>query len=211
MRLESVNIGRAETISHGDRSFVSGIRKTPATGPVEIVIEGILDDAIVATEHHGGADQAIYAYSADDYDWWAERSARDYFPGLFGENLTIRDMPSDMRIGDRLLIGEVILEATAPRIPCSTFAARMQDSSFGIAFRDAERPGVYFRVLNGGEVAAGDTVTFIENEESDVTILDLFRFYYARHHEAEALRRLLEAPLAERMRVKVEGRLAAIA
>ena len=211
MRLESVNIGRAETISHGDRSFVSGIRKYPAEGPVEIASEGVRGDAIVATEHHGGADQAIYAYSADDYDWWAEKTGGDYFPGLFGENLTIRDMSSNLRIGDRLLIGEVVLEATAPRIPCSTFAARMQDSSFGIAFREAERPGVYFRVLNEGQVAAGDAVTFIENEESDVTILDVFRFYYAQRHDADALRRLLEAPLAERMRAKVESKLATLA
>jgi MOSC domain-containing protein YiiM len=210
MRLESVNIGRSETISHGDRSFVTGICKHPVEGPVDIASEGIRGDAIVATEHHGGADQAIYAYSADDYDWWAERTARDYSPGLFGENLTIRDMPSDMRIGDRLLIGEVVLEATAPRIPCSTLAARMLDSSFGTTFREAERPGVYFRVLNEGEVAAGDTVTFIENEESDVTILDLFRFYYAKRHDADTLRRLLESPMAERMRIKVESRLAAL-
>lgn len=211
MRLESVNIGQRETISHGDRSYVTGISKYPAAGTVAIAAEGISGDSIVATEHHGGADQAIYAYSADDYDWWAERAGREFFPGLFGENLTIRDMPSDMRVGDRLLIGEVVLEATAPRIPCSTFAARMQDSSFGMAFREAERPGVYFRVLNGGEVAAGDSVTFIETEESDVTILELFRFHYARQHDPDALRRLLEAPLAARMRAKVEGKLAAIA
>jgi MOSC domain-containing protein YiiM len=210
MRLESVNIGRSEKISHGDKSFVTGICKHPAEGAVRIGREGVAGDAIVATQHHGGADQAIYAYSADDYDWWVERTGREFFPGLFGENLTIRDMPSDMRIGDRLLIGEVVLEATAPRIPCGTFAARMQDSSFGLAFREAERPGIYFRVLNEGEVAAGDTVTFIENEESDVTILELFHFYYARRHDAEALRRLLEAPLAERMRAKVESKLAGL-
>ena len=89
-------------------------------------------------------------------------------------------------------------------------AVSMLKASFGIAFREAERPGVYFRVLNGGEVAAGDSVTFIETEESDVTILELFRFSYARQHDADALRRLLEAPLAERMRAKVEGKLAAL-
>lgn len=211
MRLESVNSGQATTVSHGERSFVSGICKQPLEGPVEIATYGIPGDAIVAKEHHGGADQAIYAYSADDYDWWAERTARDYFPGMFGENLTIRDMPSDMRIGDRLLIGDVVLEATAPRIPCSTFTARMQDSSFGLAFRNAERPGIYFRVLNEGEVSPGDSVTFIENEESDVTILDLFRFHYATQHDVETLRRFLAAPLAERMRAKVEGKLAALA
>jgi MOSC domain-containing protein YiiM len=191
--------------------MVTGICKYPVEGPVRLTREGIPADAIVATEHHGGVDQAVYAYSADDYDWWSQHTGRNMSPGLFGENLTIRDMPSDMRIGDRLLIGEVVLEATAPRIPCDTFAARMQDSGFGMAFRKAERPGIYFRVLNEGEVSAGDAVTFVENDDSDVTVLDLFHFYYALRHEADMLRRLLDAPLAERFRHKVETKLAALA
>ena len=210
MRIESINIGRAETVAHGDKSVVSGICKYPVQGPVQVAREGIPGDAIVATEHHGGPDQAIYAYSADDYDWWTERTGRDFAPGIFGENLTIRDMPSNMRIGDRLLAGELVLEATAPRIPCSTFAARMQDSSFGLAFRKAERPGIYFRVLNEGEIASGDNVTSIENDDSEVTILDLFHFYYAHRHDAETLRRFLDAPLAARMRGKVESKLATL-
>jgi MOSC domain-containing protein YiiM len=119
-------------------------------------------------------------------------------------------LPSDMNIGDRLLIGEVVLEATAPRIPCSTFAARMQDSQFGLAFRKAERPGIYFRVLNGGEVAVGHAVTFVANYSSDVSILDLFRFNYALQHDTEKLRRFLEAPLAVRFRAKVEAKLASL-
>jgi MOSC domain-containing protein YiiM len=119
-------------------------------------------------------------------------------------------LPSDMNIGDRLLIGEVVLEATAPRIPCSTFAARMQDSQFGLAFRKAERPGIYFRVLNGGEVAVGHAVTVVANDSSDVSILDLFRFNYALQHDAGTLRRFLEAPLAVRFRAKVEAKLASL-
>ena len=210
MRLESINIGREETISHGGKSMVSGICKYPADGPVQITADGVPGDAIIATEHHGGADQAIYAYSADDYDWWAENSEHDFFPGLFGENLTIRDLPSNMRIGDRLLIGEVVLEATCARIPCSTFATRMKDPEFGMAFRRAEKPGVYFRVLNEGEVCAGDAVTFIESGEHDVTVLDLFRFYYSLQHDADTLRRYLEAPVAERFREKIETKLAAL-
>ena len=211
MRLHSVNVGRAETIEHSGKSRLTGICKYPAEGPVRLARNGVAMDTIVATEHHGGADQAVYAYSADDYDWWAHETGREMSPGLFGENLTIGAMPSDMRIGDRLLIGEVVLEATAPRIPCDTFATRMQDSSFGMVFRTAERPGIYFRVLNEGEVSAGDAVTFIENEDSDVTILDLFRFYYSLWHEPAELQRLLDAPLAERARHKVEGKLANLA
>lgn len=208
MRIESINVGRVETIGHRGKSFETGICKRPVTGPVRLTVDGIPGDAIIATEHHGGVDQAVYAYSADDYDWWAQTTGREYFPGLFGENLTIRDMPSDMAVGDRLLIGEVVLEATAARIPCSTFAARMQDSGFGMAFRKAERPGIYFRVLNEGEVCAGDTVTYVETGDADVSVLDLYRYAFATQHDAAMLRRFLKAPIAERVRVSIESKLA---
>jgi MOSC domain-containing protein YiiM len=210
MRLESINVGREEQLSHRGELITTGICKYPTGGPVWINADGIPGDVIAATKHHGGVDQAIYAYSADDYEWWAQETDHEFFPGLFGENLTIRDLPSDMRIGDRLLIGEVVLEATAARIPCSTLAARMQDSGFGMAFRRAERPGIYFRVLNEGEVSVGDAVTLVENAEHDVTVVDLFRFYYALRHDAATLQRYLEAPLAERFRAKIEHALAAL-
>lgn len=210
MYLESINVGQVETIRHGQKSFTTGICKYPVEGAVCIEEAGVRGDNIVSESHHGGPDQAVYAYSAEDYDWWASALGRELSPGLLGENLTIRGLPSDMNIGDRLLIGEVVLEATAPRIPCSTFAARMQDSEFGLVFRKAERPGIYFRVLNGGEVAVGHAVTFVANDSSDVSILDLFRFNYALQHDTEKLRRFLEAPLAVRFRAKVEAKLASL-
>ena len=211
MRLESINVGRAETISLGNKSHHTGICKHPVDGPVVVTSSGIDNDAIIATKHHGGPDQAVYAYSADDYDWWAAETGRDYFPGLFGENLTIRDLPTDMNVGDRLLIGEVVLEATAPRIPCDTLATRMQDRGFGMAFRQAARPGIYFRVLNEGEIRRGDAVTLVESTEHDVSILDLFRYKYRLNHAVDDLQRLLEAPIAERMRVDIEKTLDTLA
>lgn len=210
MRLESINAGRVETISHGNRTFETGIRKRPVDSPVFVSSLGIEGDSIVSTEHHGGPDQAIYAYSADDYDWWANETGRDVYPGLFGENLTIRDLPTDMRVGDRLLIGEVVLEATAPRIPCDTFAAHMEDRSFGMTFRMAERPGTYFRVLNEGRAQAGDAVTLVESDGHEVSILDLFRYKYSLSHDPDNLRRMLEAPIAERMRAHIEKTLTAL-
>ena len=210
MRIESVNVARTETIEHGRKSMATGICKRPVTDRVAVTTEGIAGDAIIATKHHGGPDQAIYAYSADDYDWWAETTGRVYPPGIFGENLTIRDLPSDLQIGDRLLIGEVVLEATAPRIPCDTLSVRMQDKGFGMAFRRAERPGIYFRVLNEGEIRAGDSVTLVESNSCDVTVLDLFRHRFSLKHDAEELRRYLDAPLASRVRAEVEADLAAL-
>jgi len=83
----------------------------------------------------------------------------------------------------------------------------MDESKFGMAFRKAERPGIYFRVLNGGEIAVGNTVTYVTNDSSDVSILELFRFNYALQHDEETLRRFLASPLAIRFRMKVEARL----
>ncbi len=207
MRVVSVNVGREESIEHGKRTFRTGIRKRPADGAVYIGSDSVAGDTISDKEHHGGADQVVYAYSADDYEWWSEQLGRELAPGTFGDNLTIEGLPTDMNVGDRLLIGDVLLEATAPRIPCSTLAAQMQDSGFGMAFRKAERPGIYFRVLNEGDISAGDAVTFIENPTPVVSILQLYRLAYDLRPDPAALESYLEAPLAERLRASIEEKL----
>ena len=209
MRVSSINVGRDETLEHGSRTFRTGIRKRPADGPVYVGSDAVAGDTVCDKKHHGGADQVVYAYSEDDYGWWSEQLGRELPPGSFGDNLTIRGLPSDMNVGDRLLIGDVLLEATAPRIPCATLAAQMQDSGFGMAFRKAERPGIYFRVLNEGEVSAGDAVTYIENPAPVVSILDLYRLAYDLSPDPAALERYLDAPLAARVRASIEEKLAA--
>jgi MOSC domain-containing protein YiiM len=206
----SVNAGRAESIRHGDKVYESGIRKVPTSGATRVTELGLEGDAVVDTTHHGGVDQAIYVYRTEDYDWWSSESGRDFAPGIFGENLTISGLPANLYVGDRLLIGDVVLEATSARIPCSTLAAAMGDSGFGLAFRHAKRPGVYFRVLNEGAVSSGDTVTMVESENSEVSILDLFHFAYQTSHDADELRRFLQAPIAERVRSKVTRALDAL-
>ncbi len=210
VRISSVNIGRAETLSYRLRSRVTGILKRPVDHPVMITEDGLAGDEILNQKHHGGKDQAVYAYSADDYAWWAAQTGRSFEPGLFGENLTVERLPSDLCVGDRLIINDVVLEATAARIPCATLAARLRDSGFGMTFRKAERPGIYFRVLDSGTVRAGDEGTLLDSGAGNVTVRELFRFSYEKRHDAAQLRRMLEAPLAERLRIKVEAALAAM-
>lgn len=207
IQIVSVNIGKAETVSHGARSMTTGICKRPAAGPVAVGELGLQGDEVLDTKHHGGKDQAVYAYRLEDYEWWSAEAGLEFEPGLFGENLTISGLPGDMVIGDRLLVGDVVLEATSARIPCATLAARVHDSGFGMAFRKAERPGIYFRVLNPGTLAAGDAVEMVECGSTSVTVLDLFRFAYETSHDADKLRRMLDAPIAERIRAKVEAAL----
>lgn len=204
MQIASVNLGSAEIIEYDGRRKTTGICKQPVSDKVEVTQLGLKGDHVHDAKHHGGIDQAVYAYSTEDYEWWATETGREFTPGLFGENLTIKGMPSNMYVGDRLLIGDLVLEATSPRIPCGTLATRMADRGFGNAFRKAERPGVYFRVLNSATVARGDSVTMVEGDAVTVTMLDLFRFAYQTSHDAEQLLRFLDAPIAERVRAKIE-------
>ncbi len=205
MRLTSVNIGPIRLMQVGNRQVDSGIDKRPAADGVRVTAAGLEGDEQADPRFHGGPDQAVYLYSAEDYTWWSTELGRELSPGLFGENLTIEGLPGDLFIGDRLIIGRVVLEVTGPRLPCSKLSAVMQDDGFGQTFVEAERPGAYCRVLNEGQVSVGDTVSLVTG--SDVAVRDLFRLNYEGSPAAESLERVLAVPLAERLRDKFSGRL----
>jgi MOSC domain-containing protein YiiM len=208
MRLISINIGEEQPLAHAKASGKTGIFKQPAQVPVMIITLGIQGDTICDTENHGGPDQALYVYGVPDYEWWARELGRPLAPGTFGENLTVAGLESaDLCVGDRFHIGQVILEVTAPRIPCITLARRMDDPSFPKRFLAAERPGVYCRVLCQGSVQAGDVVRHEPYTGERVTARALVRSYITPPGLAE-LQRQLEAPLAVRARLAKEGQLA---
>jgi MOSC domain-containing protein YiiM len=210
MRVVSINVGSASSLRHGQREFLTGIDKQAVARAVQVGESGLESDVIVDTVHHGGTDQAVYAYGAEDYAWWARELGRRLPFGTFGDNLTIAGLPADLNAGDRLLVGDVILEATAPRIPCSTLAAQMSDSNFGLSFRAAERPGVYCRVLNPGELRPDDPVTLVENPEPSVSMLELFRAWFEPSPDPALLRRIVSAPVAERARERFRKKLEAV-
>jgi MOSC domain-containing protein YiiM len=209
MQLLSVNVGQKSTIQIAGKSGETGIFKQPVETPVLITTFGLENDAIVDVQNHGGVDQAVYVYSDDDYRWWAETLGRTLAPGTFGENLTISDLPTaDLQIGDRLRVGAALLEITAPRIPCSTLAARMGDPAFVKRFRAAERPGLYCRVIEPGRVRAGDPVTLERYGGATITVTAMYRQYYiSKDLDEAALRQALAAPLAVRARQDYQERL----
>ena len=134
-----------------DRVERTGIFKFPTNEAVKVTKLGLEGDVIVDKKHHGGPDQAVYVYGAADYEWWSKELGREIAPGTFGENLTIGELESaQFNIGDYLYVGEVTLQVTAPRIPCGTFATRMDDPQWVKRFRHAERPGLYCRVIQEG-------------------------------------------------------------
>lgn len=208
MRLLSVNVGSERIINAGPGKEKTGIFKLPVEGPVRVTQDGLQHDTICDKKNHGGPDQAVYIYGSADYAWWAAELGHEVQPGTFGENLTISDLESaTFFIGDRLQVGPVLLEVTAPRIPCATFAARMNDPMWVKRFRFAEHPGLYCRVIEAGEVQAGDSVTLSVANRSSVSVLELYRLYYDNNHNEATLRRVLEAPIDIRARQDYEERL----
>lgn len=205
--LVSVNTGRPQRIP--DHSAPTGILKAPRPGPVEIGPLGLADDAVMDKRHHGGPDQAVYLYLQSDYDWWAEELGEPLQPGTFGENLTVGGLEGDkLAVGDRFVIGEVELEITSHREPCSTFAARMSDPKWVRRFHRAHRPGAYLRVLKTGAVEAGMAVTFTPFAGETVRLTELVDIEGVRSVDPDFMRRALKAPIHEKMRAKFEARIA---
>src|ERR671910_3334824 len=211
MRVVSVNAGRAEPMKIGARTVSTGIRK----GPVErgyVGALGLAGDVVADEENHGGLDQALYLYSSEDYAFWADELGRAPEPGTFGENLTLSSFgPEPVRIGDRFRIGATLVEVTAPRIPCSVFATRMREPNWVKRFADARRPGLYVRVVEPGDVAAGDPVERLAGGNGHPTVVDLMDALYEAEPDAELLERLLASPLAVRARTKIERKLSRVA
>jgi MOSC domain-containing protein YiiM len=203
MILVSVNVSGPKPLERAGKSGQTGILKESVTGQMKVNLLRLEHDTQVDSENHGGKDQAVYIYSSDDYAWWSEQLGTILEPGTFGENLTVSSLPEPLYIGDRFEIGSVILEVTAPRIPCSTLAARMNDLAFVKTFVKAARPGVYTRVIQEGTLQAGDEVNYMRGNY-DVTALEVFHMFYQKVQAIEDLERFLAAPIAERARKDYE-------
>lgn len=211
MRIDSVNIGKRAQLDGPGYSGVTGIFKEAHAAPLRVTELGLVGDEIVNGKHHGGPDQALYLYRSEDYEWWADQLGRELPAGIFGENLTVSGMPSsDALIGSRITFKEVIVELTAPRIPCGQFAARMGDTGFVKAFVEANRPGFYARVLSTGKISEGEAGEFSEPTEHDVSIVQLYQASY-RRLAREEIERFLSVPIDVRTRTKFEARLAQLA
>jgi MOSC domain-containing protein YiiM len=209
MKLISINLGQERQVPKSKSFEFTGIYKLPVNTPVQITTEGLTGDTVCDQKHHAGPDQAVYIYGEPDYAWWEEALGVELAPGTFGDNLTIAGLESArFNIGDRLHIGGLVLEVTAPRIPCSTLARRMGDPEFVKKFRAAERPGLYCRVIREGRIQAGDEVIYEPYTGETIEIIRAFRDRYEPELNEAALRSFIAAPIAIRMRAKKEAQLA---
>lgn len=192
----SINVGRERSFAAA-RASVTGIDKQPVSGWVEVRApgpegSGVAGDSVCDLRDHGGDDQAVYAYASEDLRHWATELDRPLGPGVFGENLTTAGLDlTGALIGQRWRIGELLLEVSAPRIPCRTFAAWLGEQGWVKNFTEGGMPGAYLRVLEPGRVRAGQQVRLVHQPEHEVTIGLAFR---ALTTQRELLPMLLAAP-----------------
>lgn len=194
----SVNVGKAEPNPYKDVGQ-SGIGKRPVDGPVEVrapgprsggLGSGLVGDFIGDREHHGGDDQAVYAYAREDLDAWEAELGRTLHNGFFGENLTTSGLDvNGALIGERWRVGAgVLLQVTTPRVPCATFRGWMGERGWLRTFSARAIPGAYLRILEAGTISSEDQVEVVHRPDHDVTVSLVFR---ALTLEPELLPRLV--------------------
>ncbi|MEZ0578945.1 MOSC domain-containing protein [Nocardioides sp. MH1] len=159
---------------------VTSIDKRPVTGPAKVTELGIAGDQVSDTVHHGGEDQAVYAFAREDIELWEARLGIPIRDGQFGENLTTEGVDLNAaQVGTRYRIGEVVLEISGVRTPCNDFKNWMGLSGFDNGqwvrrFAAERRPGPYLRVLETGMVEAGDEIEVVHEPTHGITVVDLF-------------------------------------
>ncbi len=180
--LESVNVGTPRLVERGGEQVPTGIWKHPVNGRLAVRGVNIEGDDQADRSVHGGVDKAVYAYAREDYEWWEQELGRALDPGTFGENLTLRGVDvNGARIGERWRIGGTLLEVSEPRFPCWKIGVKMDDPRFLKRFSKALRTGAYLRIVEEGELAAGDAVTIEHRPDHDVTIELFARAYLSDH------------------------------
>jgi MOSC domain-containing protein YiiM len=188
----SVNVAQIREIPRGGEMVRTGIWKVPVAGRVAVRGVNVEGDEQADRSVHGGPDKALYAYAREDIDWWERELRRELPHGAFGENLTLRGVDvSGALIGERWRAGSVLLEVSEPRFPCWKLGARFGDPGMLKRFAAARRPGAYLRIIEEGELAAGDEVEIAERPGHDLTIAG---FAHAYLEDRAELPRLLEVP-----------------
>ena len=170
----SVNVGAVREVAWRGRVVHTGIRKHPVRERTVVRGVNLAGDDQADRTVHGGRDKAIYAYAREDYDFWREHEHVDTTPGLFGENLTTEGLDlSTSVIGERWNVGSTVLEVAQIRLPCYKLAVRMSDPYFPKRFLAASRMGAYLRIVQEGDVGAGDPIHISHTPPHGVTLGDM--------------------------------------
>jgi len=162
-------------VPYRDGRVETGIFKEPVRDTIRVVRHNLTGNGQADLSVHGGPDKAVYAYPSEHYGYWKETLGRDDLePGTFGENLTTEGLiESEVRIGDRFRIGSTLLEVSQPRQPCFKLAMKLDRGEIVTEFRESKRSGFYLRVIEEGELKAGDPIEPVLEADHDVRVSDV--------------------------------------
>ena len=210
-RIRELRLARPKPF--GPQGQPSAIDKVPAAGPVMATAQGLAGDAQGDTRRHGGPDKAVHAYPAAHYARWAAEmpdAAARLFPGAFGENLVVEGAAeADICLGDRWRIDGALLEVSQARQPCWKLNLRVNVPDMALRVQRSGRTGWYFRVLEAGAIAVGDTAALVARPNPDWPLARVSRVLYRDTLDLDALAELAALPgLPESWRKLTERRLA---
>ena len=196
-RIVSVNVATPRIVRVGETDVLTSIFKSPVDGRIPVKGNNLAGDRQADLTVHGGPYKAIYLYPAEHYAYWTDQLGGAALPpGAFGENLTTLGIDENsVRIGDRFRFGSVVLEVTQPRMPCYKLALRFGRADMVKRFWLARRPGIYFAVIEEGDLAAGDFITKAGEGPEPITVGDVLRLYIGEDTDPDHLQRALNAPL----------------
>jgi ferredoxin-NADP reductase/MOSC domain-containing protein YiiM len=192
-KLLSVNVGLPRDIQWKGRTVHTAIWKDPARGRCRVGRLNLDGDGQGDLAGHGGEQRAVFVYQIESYRYWEQRLKRDDFVnGQFGENFTIEGLPDDaVCIGDRYRIGSALFEVTQPRVTCYRVGIRMSEPRMPALLTSSGRPGFYLRVLEEGEVGAGDEIVKVGEAQERMTVAEINALLYSPNHSRDRLQRAL--------------------
>lgn len=207
-RVVALSISGGRQVSHNGQIVGTGIFKEPVAGRLVARRLGLEGDKQVDLRYHGGEHKAIYAYPHEHYATWARELGRqDFGFGQFGENLTTEGLlETTVHLGDRFRVGGALLEVTQPRVPCFKLGIKMGDPEFVKAFVKSMRSGFYLRVLEEGEIGAGDAIVRTEIGPERITIHDLYHLRFKDPLNRDMIQRALSVEaLSKEWRRELSG------
>lgn len=195
-RLVSVNVGLPKDVLWRGKTVFTGVFKNPVSGPRHVGRLNVDGDGQGDLAGHGGEQRAVFVYQIESYRYWERELGRDDFVyGQFGENFTVEGLSDDeVCIGDRYQIGTAVFEVSQPRVTCYRVGIRMNDPRIPALLVSHHRPGFYFRVLEEGEVQAGDEIVKLASGPEQMTVAEVDGLLYLPGHPRQKLLRALRIP-----------------
>jgi ferredoxin-NADP reductase/MOSC domain-containing protein YiiM len=193
-QLLSVNVGLPRNIEWKGRTVHTAVWKDPVHGRCLVKRLNLEGDGQGDLAGHGGEQRAVFVYQIESYRYWQDQLKRnDFVHGQFGENFTIEGLPdSTVCIGDRYQIGSALFEVSQPRVTCYRVGIRMNESRMAALLTSSGRPGFYFRVLQEGEVGAGDVIVRTGEAKERMTVAEINALLYSPDHARDQLERALQ-------------------